>query len=366
MMTKTHLVLGMLLAPTLAFAQAPAAPPVQPDPINITSAPEALAKAPKANISNGVIKATVLLPDGAKGFYRATRFDWAGIVSSLTYGGQEYYGLWFDQMAPNVRDFTFFNGKIVSGPNTAALGPVDAYDSNDPPGWKDAPAGGTFLKIGVGMLRKPTDGANYSSFRLYDIVNAGTWKVRTTRDSVEFVHTLTDPASGYGYVYRKVVRLAPGKPVMDIEHSLTNTGTKAFISNSFNHNFLTLGGAPTGPGLTVKTPYAIVPPAPIGDAATISGSTLTYRRALVGQERFSTGIGGFTPGQGPYDVSIHNAKGAGYRVASDYPMDRLTLWSVPVTVAAEPFIKLDSAPGKTLTWTFQYTYAKASAGTTAD
>ena len=38
---------------------------------------------PSAEISNGRIRATILLPDAEKGYYRGTRFDWSGVISSL-------------------------------------------------------------------------------------------------------------------------------------------------------------------------------------------------------------------------------------------------------------------------------------------
>ena len=38
---------------------------------------------PQAEISNGMIKARLYLPDAENGYYRATRFDWSGIISSL-------------------------------------------------------------------------------------------------------------------------------------------------------------------------------------------------------------------------------------------------------------------------------------------
>jgi len=36
---------------------------------------------PQTEISNGIIKASLYLPDTNNGYYRATRFDWAGIIS---------------------------------------------------------------------------------------------------------------------------------------------------------------------------------------------------------------------------------------------------------------------------------------------
>src|SRR3954467_3590313 len=61
--------------------------------------------APEAQISNGEIRAKLYLPDAERGFYRSTRFDWSGIISSLQYKRHEYYGPWFTKSDPPVRDF---------------------------------------------------------------------------------------------------------------------------------------------------------------------------------------------------------------------------------------------------------------------
>lgn len=352
----------LLLAPVLAHAQAPAAAPQSPPaPTNVRDAAAQLAAAPKAQIGNGVLKATVVLPDAARGFYRGVRFDWSGMLSSLKYGDQEYYGLWFDRIADNVRDFLFLDGGVTVANNTGAVGPAEVYDGEAPASWAEAPAGGTFLKIGVGMLRKPAAGGNYSQFGVYEPVNPGVWKTVVNKDRVLFIHTVTDPASGYGYVYRKVVRLVPGKPQMVIEHSLKNTGTRPISTVAYNHNFLTFGGEPTAAGVKITTPYAITTPQPVNpDNATVSGDTLTYSRALTGDQRFAATIEGYPAGAGPYDVAVHNAAGAGFHVVSATPMSKLALWSIRRTVSAEPFVSLRAEPGQTIDWTFAYTYAKSA------
>ncbi len=359
-MTEANLLMGLMLISTLAIAQTPApsrpAPPPDPDPVNITSAADTLAAAPSAMISNGVLDATIALPDKDKGFYRGTRFDWAGVIASLTYGGQEYYGLWFDQKAPNIRDFVFHQGKVVAGPQTSAVGPVDAYDAV---GFQDAAVGGTFVKVGVGVMRKPDD-QPYSQYRSYEIIDHGKWEVKTTGQQVEMTQTVSDPASGYGFIYRKVVHLVPGRPVMELRCSLTNTGTKPFVTETFNHNFLTLGGAPTGPGLKVSAGHAIAANTPAANTAEVSGNTLTYKRALVGEERFSNALTSATPETDSYDFSVTNAQGAGYHVTSTYPLLRAMLWSMVRTVAVEPRVKIDLAPGKSAEWTFSYTYSLPS------
>ena len=40
------------------------------------------ADVPQAQISNGTVRATVYLPDAEKGYYRGTRFDWAGVIAT--------------------------------------------------------------------------------------------------------------------------------------------------------------------------------------------------------------------------------------------------------------------------------------------
>lgn len=344
---------SLLMLGTEAIAQNP-----PPEPTNPVSAAAALAAAPQVTISNGLLNATVMLPDKDKGFYRGVRFDWAGLVTSLRYGKQEYYGLWFDQIAGNVRDFIFHGDNVVASPNTAAMGPVDAYDPEGPLSWHETPPGGTFLKIGVGVLRKPTDGAAYSSYAAYELVDGGVWRVTPGRDRVDFEQAVSDPSSGYGYVYRKTVRLLPGKPAMEMAHSLMNTGSKPLVTTSFNHNFLTFGGDPTAPGVSVTTPFAITPGRPLRDVAEVSGTSLTYRRALTSKESFSTPINGFGSGTGPYDVAVHNAAGAGFRAVSKTPMTSLQLWSIRSTVSAEPFVNLEVQPGKMIQWTYDYTYTK--------
>jgi hypothetical protein len=71
------------------------AQPVQPPPA--TSAPVSvlLTSSPVVTISNGQITAKVARIDAARGFYNGTRFDQAGVITSLTLNGKEFYGPWF-------------------------------------------------------------------------------------------------------------------------------------------------------------------------------------------------------------------------------------------------------------------------------
>jgi hypothetical protein len=53
----------------------------------------------------------------ADGYYRATRFDWSGVVASLEFQGHNYFGVWFPHYDPKLHD--------------AITGPVEEYRTGD-------------------------------------------------------------------------------------------------------------------------------------------------------------------------------------------------------------------------------------------
>ena len=120
------------------------------------------ASAPAADISNGQLRARLWLPDPEKGFYRGTRFDWSGSIANLSYQGHTYFGAWFVRYDPAVHDVAWIPGNngYAAGKASADVGPVEEFTGpgNSAPGYDEAKPGGTFLRIGVGALRKPLDG----------------------------------------------------------------------------------------------------------------------------------------------------------------------------------------------------------------
>jgi hypothetical protein len=311
---------------------------------------------PQAELSNSEIRLKIYLPDAKAGFYRASRFDWAGMIYSLVYKGHEFYGQWFQRIDPGVRDFSYDGPDIVASPCTAATGPAEEFvtETNQPLGYEEAKAGGTFVKIGVGSLRKPDDSA-YNRFRLYDVADPGKWNVRTTADAVEFTQELS--AAGYGYVYRKTVRLGKGA-AMNIEHSLHNTGQKPIDTNVYDHNFLHIDGQAPGPDYTITTPFQIKSDrAPNKDFAEIRGNQIVYLKVLADQNRVATPMRGFSDRASDYDVRVENKKaGVGLRITGDRPLQNEALWSIRAVLAVEPFIHISVAPGEEFTWKMTYSY----------
>ncbi len=187
-------------------------------------------------------------------------------------------------------DYIYRGPDIVAGPCSAITGPVEEFSTNEEGlGFSDASPGGTFLKIGVGVLRKP-DNAKYSMFRLYDIVDHGTWAVHTMPASIVFTQRVMDPSSGYGYLYQKTVRLVAGKPQMVIEHRLTNIGKRPIVSSVYDHNFLVLDNQAIGPDFTITLPFEIHPAKPVNTAlGSVDGKTITYLKQMQGRDHFRGG-----------------------------------------------------------------------------
>ncbi len=306
------------------------------------AAAAAAADFPEAEISNGQIHAKLRLPDARRGYYRGTRFDWSGVMASLQYKGHEYFGQWFEKYDPNLHD--------------AIMGPVEEFLTNEAGlGYDEAKVGGTFVRIGVGAARKPEE-PQYQRFHTYEIVDYGKWSVHKAADHVTFEHKLAD-ASGYGYMYRKTVRLTAGKPELVLEHSLRNTGRKTIETAVYDHNFFVIDGMPTGPEVTVKFPFALEATQDLKGMAAVEARDLVYKRDLEKGESVFTELKGFGTTASDYDIRIENRKaGAGVHIVGDRPLAKVVFWSIRTTVCPEPYIQMKIAPGESAAWKISYEF----------
>lgn len=299
------------------------------------------ADVPQAEISSKQVKAAILLPDRDHGYYRGGRFDWSGVISKLEYAGHSFFGVWFPEYDPYLHD--------------AITGPVEEFRSEDGGlGYAEAPAGDMFVKIGVGVLRKPDDQL-YSFARAYKMVSEGRWIVRPYPDRVEFVQELKG-VRNYAYVYSKTVKLDGKKPILTLEHKLKNTGKRDIDTEVYNHDFYVLDGQPTGPGTSVK--FAFKPEAKddLKGGAEISGNTLVYKRELKpSRDQVASYITGYGSTAKDNDIAVENSNaGVGVREVGNRPISKLYLWSIKTTVCPEAYIKLHIPPGKSAAWKIAY------------
>lgn len=298
---------------------------------------------PQVLLRNRSATARIYLPDPQRGYYRGTRFDWSGQVFSLRTLRHEFFGQWYDVEDPLRHD--------------SIMGPVEEFRTGGAAlGYAEAAPGGEFVRIGVGILRKPDDGP-FENFRTYEIVDAGRWKIRRARAWVEFVHTIR-PANGYAYEYRKKVRLVRQKPQLVIEHTLKNTGAKTIETDQYNHNFFVIDGLLAGPGVRVIFPFELQTVRKFSadfvenrDNRVEIVKEIPAGMSAIGEFR------GFSSSPADYDIRVeHQPAGAGVRIRGSLPLVKLVFWCMRRTFCPEPYVHLSVPPGRQVSWRLTYDF----------
>lgn len=293
--------------------------------------------APAVRITNGVVSAVIYLPDAEQGYYRATRFDWSGVIADLQAGGHSYFGRWNPKYDPKLHD--------------AISGPVQEYVTGQ--GADAAKPGETFVKIGVGAVRKPAEPMR--GFPTLEIVDGGKWTTHVNKDSVEFIHEVNDAASGYGYRYTKTVALPAGKSQLTLTQHIESTGTHPIDTEMYDHNFFVLDGQPSGPDVEVRVPFKLEASNVRGDAIQIGADRLNYLKPIDTANRMQ--LKGFSNSPSDYDIRVENRKtGAGVRVTSDRPLSDMVFWTSPKTTCPEAYIHVHAERGRPMDWKITYDF----------
>jgi len=308
---------------------------------------------PQTELSNAILRAKLYLPDANKGFYRGTRFDWAGVIGSLEYKGHDYVGPFFENFDTSVADVEIGN-PIKAGINSAASGPVEEFIGADGTalGYAEAKPGETFCKIGVGSLRK-TNNEAYSSYTNYPIVNGGKRSTKSGADWIEFTQEL-ECGSGYAFRYEKTIRFVKNEPLMEIEHRLLNTGKRVIETMVYDHNFLSIDHSQTGPSIVISFPFSPRATQDMGRLGEIRGKQLLFPKDLRGSDTFYSELTGFGKDASDYEIRVENQKtGAGVLITGDRPLANVGLWAVRTVVAPEPYIAIHVPVGQEFRWTYR-------------
>ncbi|HXA67641.1 MAG TPA: beta-propeller fold lactonase family protein [Bryobacteraceae bacterium] len=300
---------------------------------------------PQAELSNPQIRAKLYLPDPQAGYYRATRFDWSGVISSLEWNGHNYFGQWFNRYDPKLHD--------------SITGPVEEFLTNASGlGYDEVKPGESFVKIGVGALRRPDD-APFRQFATYEITNPGKWTVHQSAEEIEFTHELGD-TGGYAYLYHKTVRLEGNRLIL--EHRLRNTGRKTISTSVYEHNFFMLDGQASGPDTVLRFRFDPHAKADLHGLADTEGTDVRYLRELERGQSVFTELNGYGETAADNDIRVENTKtGAAVRQTGDHALSKLVLWSIRTTVCPEAYIDLQVEAGKEVSWRIAYEFYAAQA-----
>jgi hypothetical protein len=317
---------------------ASAAPVVTASPCDVLPHPEP----PSARLSNGKLTAVVYLPDQEHGFYRGSRFDWAGIVGCAALDGHTFFGEWFNHYDPMGND-------AVTGPAEEFRHPSSEL------GYEEAMPGGLFVKIGVGVLRR-LNSSPYSFGAPYPIVDHGRWTVKVHRRSIVFRQELHS-SIGYAYRYEKILSLDKNGAVLGLEHHLKNLGTKPIETFVYDHDFYMLDGKTTGPSMEVRFPFKPVLDKPLPETAQLDGATVRFVAPLQPGHGVGAYLTGFSNNVSDYDITFEDKDlGVGVEQTADSPIAKAYLWATPKTVCPEAYIAIHIAPGQTQAWSIHYRF----------
>ncbi len=297
---------------------------------------------PMLTLQNKELKMRLYLPDAEVGFYRGVRFDWSGIIERVEYAGHRFYAPWRTPHDPTGNDF-------VSGP-------AEEFGMDNPMGFSEVKEGESFVKIGVGLLRKG-DRDKYRFMGGFELIRAGEWKIEHGDTWVDF-HQDFKGERGWAYRYYKRVELAADRPGFNIVHRLENTGEKKIDINHYNHNFTLIDGVPYGPDYSVEFPFTAPEPKAMRDSlGFFRENRIVAARPLEGKS-LSTLV---HPGPGPVAYNAgkvrNNKTKAEVSFKGDTPIIKYNFWSVETAACPEPFIGIVLEPGQVQEWTNEYTLA---------
>jgi len=290
---------------------------------------------PAIEIANDEVRMKIYLPDKENGLYRATRFDWSGVIGSVQYQGHEYFGYWKPTHDP------LFHEDL--------MGPVEGFIH---PGlnYEEAEPGEGFIRVGVGILKKE-DEPEYNWRKTYEILDHGKWTVDHGEDWVTFTHDLQSDF-GFGYRYVKTVQL--NEDGFTLFHTLTNTGEKPIETDQFNHNFFMIDGEESGPAFEITLPYAIATESDLKGCLNIRGNTISFLREM-NMDSVFVRISGFSQDPADHRVTVRNTRtGAGATYSVDKPLYDMAFWTCASTLSPENSIWISVAPGEEERWRSDY------------
>ncbi|UCG59524.1 MAG: LamG domain-containing protein [Phycisphaerales bacterium] len=235
----------------------------------------------------------------------------------------------------------------------------------DPPGYVEGTSGSSFLKIGVGILRRNSSAYNFMTN--YDVIELADTAATWHSDRVHFAQTLSGTANGYSYALEEDVIVKNDRIIMN--YVLTNTGSKTFTTEQYIHNFLTFSGKPVGPDYIIGFPYnltsspEIEPWSPPVRRLSIASTPQVVRLAnmIIYKTRVTSvpKIWVYKPedyaGRDLFGVEQTDTAQR-LVIESSLPAEYVGIWTTDYQVSPEQFLIITLAPGEHIEFTRTYVF----------
>lgn len=283
-------------------------------------------------LKSNKIVVEVMDPSHTDRYNTGVRFTPLAAVLSATISGQE-----------------FFSNPVEHNPETEHAGLATEFDlASPPPGFQEAKVGESFVKIGVGLLKKTTP--TYQFWVKQVLVQPAPTTVSWEESSATFKQSCKG-SGGYAYDLAAVVKVTDD--AVSVTWTLTNTGSKPFTSSTYTHNFFRFNDLSVGPDYSVSFPFDYT-------ASGLKEEQKQTARTIAFNSEIPTYINAEvkTPAdyKGPNQFTVTHARtGQTLIGTTSIAGEKTALHASKSYVCPEQFVDIPLKPKETKSWTRTYT-----------
>jgi hypothetical protein len=270
--------------------------------------------------------------------YRASRFDWTGKITQVTYNNK-YTFCTDESLEPGLL-------------NVKGRGLYNEFGISEALGYAECKPGKNFTKIGIGLLRKENE-ESYNFFKDYKVTP---FKTLYKSDS-QYAIFITYPTPCNGYAVELTKNISLNDSSFTVFYNLKNTGEKTIKTNEYCHNFLAVNHRRIGREYKLHFPFNIdsekikefVDP---DEVLQIDRNDISWKSAYKNQF-FLGSLEGGKKVKASWALENSLLK-VGIKESGSFVPEKINLWGNTHVVSPEIFIKIDLAPGKSMNWVREY------------
>lgn len=266
-------------------------------------------------------------------FYNGARFDHNGFITGVTLDARHTF------CVPE---------SPVKGEGSGGCGLCGEFGIDEAIGYEETKVGGYFLKIGVGLLKKPDD-KPYNFFHNYKFTPQLS-SIAFEEDSFSFT-AQAENCNGYAYRYQKNVAICDNR--LKISYTLENTGSKRITTTEYCHNFLGIDKRPVDSSYQLTIPNLQELSLEAGYVCSHDGF-ITWPDEPMEKQFYC--LPKATQGDGCSWRLVNNMAGVGVSETDDFTACKLALWGYRHVISPEVFVRVDVEPGQTQQWSREYEF----------
>ena len=268
--------------------------------------------------------------------YNFSRFDWSGKIAAVNF---QNIPLAIAERTDVVNDADFGKGFYNEFGIDTALG------------FEEAPIGGWFHKIGVGLLKKED---NQYLFQKQYKIKPAQFGITTTPNAM-VINCTSEYVHGYAYVLRKEIVLE--ECGFAINYTLVNTGEEDIRTDEYVHNFMAINKTLIGSDYELKFPFRIRPEL-FGDTVNnekqvILGPNKIGFKGTPNEQFFFSNLSGNEGVIANWEL-LHHQHRIGISEMGDFRTSKVNLWGWKHVISPELFIAIHLQPGQSIHWSRIY------------